>query len=147
MLQVEFATLCGDSADLFPQKKLIKLKMLVMHLQELFEIHAKSAKHRAAIEQKIYELTSARSMDVARQQLQTWISRLKEEEKRLENDNKKNKKGKKDDAVFEDWVIVISRYNKFHIDRYKMNVAEFAGYVKSFRRDAERQKLQEAKKK
>jgi hypothetical protein len=139
LLQMEFATLCGDSADLFPQKKAIKLRVLVIHLQELFEIYAKSKKHRAMIEEKIFELTSTRSMDVARQQLQTWIIRLKEEEKRLEKETGKSKKGKKDDGTFEDLVIEVSKYNKFHIDRYKMTAAEFAGYVKSFKKDAERQ--------
>jgi len=131
MLQTEFAALCGEKVNIFPAKKALKLRILATQLQELLNIHAKSKKSRAKIEQKISELTSSNSIEVASQMLKSWTQQLQIEEKNLEKDEQK---GKTKDVGLEDLVVETSKYLGYQIDRKRTSVAEFAGHLKSFKR-------------
>jgi len=131
MLQVEFATLCGNNAELFPQKKSIKLKLMITQLSELLNIYEKSKKRRQDILQKIYEITNSRNIEVAKKSLEKFQYQLQIEEQRLSKEKKQNEKS---DATFEDFVVMIER-NKFQIDRKNTSVATFAAYVKNFKRE------------
>ena len=131
MLQMEFSALCGEKVNMFPGKQALKLRLLIAQLQELLNIHAKSKKHRAKIEQKIAELTSSNSIEVAHQMLKAWTRQLQIEEQSLKKDTQKDKT---QDARLEDLVVETSKYLGYQIDRKRTSVAEFAGQLKSFKR-------------
>jgi len=135
MLQMEFATLCGEKVNKFPGKNVIKYRLLIAQTQELINISGKSAKHQKWIEQKIYELTSYRTIDDAITQVERWKKLLAIEEQHLQKSEKKC--SKTGDTTFTDLLVETSKYIGFQIDPTRTTVAQFAGYVKSFKRSIE----------
>ena len=144
MLQTEFTSLCGEAANAFPQKRALKLRLMIVQLQELFNIHSKSKKHRAKIEKKILNMTNSKTLEMAKKMLESWEYQAKIEEEKLKKANDKNKTI---ETTFEDLIVEVERHNKFQIDRKKTTAAQFARYVKSFKRQIENQNKANGKRK
>ena len=134
MLQMEFAVLCGEKVSQFPGKKILKYRILITQLEELLNIYDKSPKYQQWVKQKIYELTNSKTIDGAKQQLETWKKHIELEEQLLAKAEKKSKTSKTSETTFSDLVIETTKYIGFQIDPNKTTVAQFAGYVKSFKR-------------
>jgi len=145
MLQTEFAVLTGEKTNAFPQRRAIRLRIIINQLHSLLELYDKTNKHSPQIKQKICEMTSTNDIYTSRRILSNWTKKLEQEEERL----KKEFNNKKTNFTFEDTVIEIEKENKFYINRKTTTVVTFAGYVKSFKRKIEsyeKQKKQTLKK-
>jgi len=78
-------------------------------------------------------------------QVERWKKLLAIEEQQLAKSEKKG--SKTSDTTFTDLVVETSKYIGFQIDPNRTTVAQFAGYVKSFKRhvDSEARKRSQSK--
>ena len=85
--------------------------------------------------EKIRDLCGATTIDEAKSTLNLWLLDLEASEKRLAKETAET-----DKTGFDIYGLVteVSRYLCFQMDRRRTTVAEFAGYVRSFSKYAEK---------
>lgn len=141
MLMQEFSNLCGiEKKSMFPEKNILIKELQILQLHECLLIYDMSMDKKSVMD-KITNLTGMYTVKEAEYILKTWIIDLESEKKASENRMKQDAEKENYDIRF--LATDVCRFMGFQIDRRKTSVAEFAGYVASYKKQIERDRKKE----